>query len=141
MPRRLTAEQLLDAQHQFAGVSAEFAAGRMRALVFVPAFARSALDACAVHALDYLLKPFDAPRLVRAVTRAESLGMSERANEVLAPLIAKVRTDRPLSDKLPAASPYLLAPVAELTHVVAEAGAPDDLLDPYRALGVTVTRA
>ena len=45
------------------------------------------------------------------------------------------------SDKLRAGSPYVVAPVAELTHVVAEAAAPDELLDPYRALGVTVTRA
>lgn len=45
------------------------------------------------------------------------------------------------SDKLRAGSPYLVAPVAELTHVVADADAPDELLDPYRALGVTVTRA
>ena len=45
------------------------------------------------------------------------------------------------ADKLQAGSAYLVAPVAELTHVVAEAAAPDALLDPYRALGVTVTRA
>jgi DeoR/GlpR family transcriptional regulator of sugar metabolism len=45
------------------------------------------------------------------------------------------------SDKLSAGSPYLVAPVAELTHLVAEAAAPDALLDPYRAAGVTVTRA
>jgi DeoR/GlpR family transcriptional regulator of sugar metabolism len=45
------------------------------------------------------------------------------------------------SDKLRAGSAYLVAPVTELTHVVAEAAAPDDLLDPYRAIGVTVTRA
>src|SRR5215216_4463638 len=45
------------------------------------------------------------------------------------------------ADKLRAGSPYLVAPVAELTHVVAEAAAPDDLLEPYRALGVSVTRA
>jgi DeoR/GlpR family transcriptional regulator of sugar metabolism len=44
------------------------------------------------------------------------------------------------SDKLSAGSPYLVAPVSAITHVVAEAAAPDDLLDPYRALGVTVTR-
>ena len=44
-------------------------------------------------------------------------------------------------DKLRAASTYLVAPVAELTHLVSVADAPDDLLDPYRALGVTVTRA
>ena len=45
------------------------------------------------------------------------------------------------ADKLQAGSAYLVAPVSELTHVVAEAAAPDALLDPYRALGVTVTRA
>jgi hypothetical protein len=31
--------------------------------------------------------------------------------------------------------------VGELTHIVAEAAAPDELLEPYRALGVSVTRA
>jgi DeoR/GlpR family transcriptional regulator of sugar metabolism len=45
------------------------------------------------------------------------------------------------NDKLSAAGPYLVAPVAELTHLVAQADAPDALLDPYRAAGVTVTRA
>ena len=45
------------------------------------------------------------------------------------------------ADKLRAGSAYRVAPVAELTHVVAEAAAPDELLDPYRAIGVTVTRA
>ena len=30
---------------------------------------------------------------------------------------------------------YLVAPVAELTHLVSVADAPDELLDPYRALG------
>ena len=58
--------------------------------------------------------------------------MVEAAADVIAPAT---------SDKLSAGSPYLVAPVTELTHVVAEAGAPDELLDPYRALGVTVTRA
>jgi DeoR/GlpR family transcriptional regulator of sugar metabolism len=45
------------------------------------------------------------------------------------------------ADKLRAGSPYLVAPVADLTHVVAESSASDDLLEPYRALGVSVTRA
>jgi DeoR/GlpR family transcriptional regulator of sugar metabolism len=45
------------------------------------------------------------------------------------------------SDKLRAASAYLVAPVSEVTHVVAEPGAADDLLDPYRALGLSVLRA
>ena len=33
------------------------------------------------------------------------------------------------------------AAVGEVTHLVAEAAAPDALLDPYRAAGVSVTRA
>jgi DeoR/GlpR family transcriptional regulator of sugar metabolism len=45
------------------------------------------------------------------------------------------------ADKLSAGSAYVVAPVAALTHVVADAAAPDELLDPYRAIGVTVTRA
>jgi DeoR/GlpR family transcriptional regulator of sugar metabolism len=45
------------------------------------------------------------------------------------------------SDKLRAASAYLVAPVSEVTHVVAEPGAADELLDPYRALGLSVLRA
>jgi DeoR/GlpR family transcriptional regulator of sugar metabolism len=45
------------------------------------------------------------------------------------------------ADKLRAASAYVVAPATDLTHVVAEAAASDELLDPYRALGVNVTRA
>lgn len=45
------------------------------------------------------------------------------------------------ADKLRAGNPYLVAPVAELTQLVAEPGAADELLDPYRACGVSVTRA
>jgi DeoR/GlpR family transcriptional regulator of sugar metabolism len=45
------------------------------------------------------------------------------------------------ADKLRAGSAYIVAPAGELTHVVAAADATDDLLDPYRALGVSVTRA
>jgi DeoR/GlpR family transcriptional regulator of sugar metabolism len=45
------------------------------------------------------------------------------------------------SDKLRAASAYLVSPVREVTHLVAEPGAPDELLDPYRALGLSVSRA
>jgi DeoR/GlpR family transcriptional regulator of sugar metabolism len=45
------------------------------------------------------------------------------------------------ADKLRAGSPYVVAPVSEITHIVAEAAAPDELLDPYRALGLSVIRA
>ena len=45
------------------------------------------------------------------------------------------------SDKLRAASAYLVAPVRDVTHLVAEPDAPDELLNPYRALGLSVSRA
>jgi len=45
------------------------------------------------------------------------------------------------TDKLRAASAYLVAPVSRVTHLVAGADAPDDLLDEYRALGLTTVRA
>lgn len=40
-------------------------------LVFVTAFDAHAVDAFELHALDYLLKPFNAARLARALERAE----------------------------------------------------------------------
>ena len=45
------------------------------------------------------------------------------------------------ADKLRAGSAYLVAPVAELTHWWPRPTRRDELLDPYRAAGVTVTRA
>ncbi|WP_374356736.1 LytR/AlgR family response regulator transcription factor [Chitinimonas sp.] len=42
-------------------------------IVFVTAFERFALDAFAVHALDYLLKPFDDVRLAQTLERAASM--------------------------------------------------------------------
>lgn len=91
-------------------------------VIFTTAHDRYAIEAFDAGAIDYLLKPFDAARLERAVARAETRGMSERAGEVLAPLIQKVRADRPLSDKLPVtvSGRVLLLPVAELSHCTVE---------------------
>jgi two-component system, LytTR family, response regulator len=49
------------------------------AVVFVTAYDRYALKAFDVHALDYLLKPFDRPRFERALGRAESELRERRA--------------------------------------------------------------
>jgi two-component system LytT family response regulator len=43
----------------------------MPVVIFVTAYDQFALRAFDVHALDYLLKPFDAHRMARAVTRAK----------------------------------------------------------------------
>ncbi len=91
-------------------------------VIFTTAHDRYALDAFDAGAIDYLLKPFDAARLVKAVARAESLGMRARAEEVLAPLRAHAAAPRPLADKLPVtvAGRTLLVPVAEISHCVVE---------------------
>ena len=52
-----------------------------------------------------------------------------------------LETPRTVVDFLGLASAYLVAPVRDVTHLVAEPGAPDELLDPYRALGLSVARA
>jgi two-component system LytT family response regulator len=44
---------------------------RMPVVIFVTAYDQYAIRAFEVHALDYLLKPFDEERLERAVTRAQ----------------------------------------------------------------------
>jgi DeoR/GlpR family transcriptional regulator of sugar metabolism len=63
-----------------------------------------------------------------AVKRA----MAESAGDVIA---------LATTDKLRAASAYLVAPVSRVTHLVAGPDAPEDLLGEYRALGLTVVRA
>ncbi|MDP3275921.1 MAG: response regulator [Deltaproteobacteria bacterium] len=91
-------------------------------VIFTTAHDRYALDAFDAGAIDYLLKPFDQSRLLKAVSRAEARGMGERAGELLAPLIAKVREARPLSDRLPVtvSGRVLLVPVQDISHCTVE---------------------
>jgi len=44
------------------------------------------------------------------------------------------------ADKLGTVAPYVVGPLSALTHLVTEAGTPDDVLAPYRSLGLTVVR-
>ena len=54
------------------GVLKEAAAGRLPSVIFVTAYDKYALRAFDVHALDYLLKPFDAERFAEALGRART---------------------------------------------------------------------
>jgi len=79
----------------------EAIAGRAApAIVFVTAYDQYALRAFDVHAVDYLLKPFDAPRfqeaLGRAIDRAASRtgGHDERLRALLADYLAQQRAPR-----------------------------------------------
>lgn len=40
-----------------------------------------------------------------------------------------------------AVSAFVVGPIGELTHLVTEAGIPDEVLAPYRAEGVTIVQA
>jgi DeoR/GlpR family transcriptional regulator of sugar metabolism len=83
------------------------------------------LGVCALHPeVGLTTDDLDESEVKRAMVQA--------AGEVILPAT---------SDKLRAGSAYLVASVAEVTHLVAEPGAADELLDPYRALGLSVLRA
>ena len=45
------------------------------------------------------------------------------------------------SEKLGTADRYTFAPATELTHLVTERAAPDELVAPFERLGIAVVRA
>ncbi|HEX8847799.1 MAG TPA: LytTR family DNA-binding domain-containing protein [Pyrinomonadaceae bacterium] len=76
---------------------------RMPAVIFVTAYDKFALRAFEVHALDYLLKPFDAERFAKALARARA--QIERRNisdlsRRLQTLIDDLKTDRKYAERL-----------------------------------------
>jgi two-component system LytT family response regulator len=67
-------------------------------VVFVTAFDEHAVRAFDVHAVDYVLKPFDAGRLALALGRAKDAVRGQRDGEArrrLTELLADVRRERP----------------------------------------------
>lgn len=64
------------------GVLRELTVSRLPVLIFVTAFDRFALRAFDVHALDYLLKPFDDARFAAALVRAKAAVRSRRTDEM-----------------------------------------------------------
>ena len=60
----------------------------IQAIIFVTAFDKYALKAFDVHALDYLLKPFDDERLANALRRAKSQIEAREINRLSKRLIA-----------------------------------------------------
>lgn len=89
----------------------QIGADAVPAVVFVTAFDRYALKAFEVHALDYLLKPFDDRRFADALGRAKERARARRRGEVDA-RIAELLAERS------AATSRFLIPVREKTIVV-----------------------
>lgn len=72
-------------------------------VIFTTAYSEHALRAFEVHALDYLLKPFDRERLQVALRRAREslrLARAEALNEKLHALLAEVRPPTQKTDRL-----------------------------------------
>jgi two-component system LytT family response regulator len=68
---------------------------RMPMVVFTTAYDEYALRAFEVHALDYLLKPFDGPRFQRALERARERIERQRAGDLGKRLLAMVQDLKP----------------------------------------------
>jgi two-component system LytT family response regulator len=99
---------------------------RMPAVIFVTAYDRYALRAFEVHALDYLLKPFDGERFARAVQRAriqierDGLGdLSGRLRNLLAELESRPAQNYPNRLVIKSAGRISFLDVAEIDWVEA----------------------
>jgi two-component system LytT family response regulator len=141
----------------------------MPSVIFVTAFDQYALRAFEVHALDYLLKPFDGERFAEAIDRARAQIARHRegdAKSTMMEMIQQLRKDRgPLKrfvvksagrvvflrveeiDWIEAAGNYLKIHVGADTHLLRETmGSLEKRLDPdhfvriHRSTMVSVDR-
>jgi two-component system LytT family response regulator len=101
------------------GVVEQIGAERMPAIVFVTAFDQYALKAFEVHALDYLLKPFDRERFQATLKRARAshkLRTEGGGDERLAALVEALAERKKFADRLvvKAGGKERLLPVEEI---------------------------
>jgi two-component system LytT family response regulator len=107
------------------GVIDTIGIARMPPVIFVTAYDRYALRAFDVCALDYLLKPFDAERLHRAVARASEDGTSRSSagGERLTALLETLEARRGYAKRLPVkvdGDRVVLLPTAEVQWLEAD---------------------
>lgn len=105
------------------GVVEAVGEARMPATLFVTAYDQHAVRAFEVHALDYLLKPFDRERFHKALERVrEWRGRPGRDGQPLASLLADLRRERPAPDRFLVRSGdrYVLLKAAAIQWIEAE---------------------
>ena len=98
-------------------VIANVGADRIHAIIFVTAFDQYALKAFEVHALDYLLKPFDDTRFRKALQQAKFQIEQREINKISKKLLALLE-DRESKQALPRAKTYLTRLMVKLAHRV-----------------------
>lgn len=80
------------------GVIAGLGPEKLPAVIFVTAYDRFALKAFEVHALDYLLKPFDRERFAKALQRARAMVEQRQSgdlNKRLSALLTDLKPEKP----------------------------------------------
>ena len=102
-------------------VLAAIEGGRMPLIIFTTAYDRYALRAFEVHAVDYLLKPFDEERLRRAVERAVELACTPREDSARSTRRFLEAMPRPPLDRLVVRGPgrITFVPLDEVTWLEA----------------------
>ena len=89
------------------------------AVIFVTAYDQYAMRAFDAHAVDYLLKPFDAERLARSIDRArERVGSRRLPREVAA--LARPAGERPHRIVIKDGARVHVIPIARLDYVEAQ---------------------
>ena len=101
------------------GVVEQIGAAKMPAIVFVTAFDQYALKAFEIHALDYLLKPFDRERFEATLARAREairLRAAGSGDQGMAALLESLAARRKYAERLlvKCAGKERLLPVAEV---------------------------